>query len=151
MRVRRRADDGGAGAGRDGGDVVTIAFRVNGLDVELDVPPMTPLLTVLREELGFTGTKYGCGEGECGACTVRLDGHTVMSCLVPVVQAAGREVRTVEALAENDTMHAVQRAFLETGGAQCGICTPGMLLSAVAYVEAGGAPDDDAIREALAG
>jgi len=128
-----------------------VAFRVNGLPVEVDVPAMTPLLRVLREELGLTGTKYGCGEGECGACTVHVDGQTAMSCLVPAVQAAGTDVRTVEGLAGPDGMDALQRAFLETGGAQCGICTPGMLMAAAEYLRAGGTADDDAIREALAG
>ena len=128
-----------------------IAFRVNGLDVEVDVAPMTPLLRVLREELGLTGTKYGCGEGECGACTVRLDGRTAMSCLVPVVQAAGAEVRTVEDLASGEMLHELQRAFLEAGGAQCGICTPGMLLAAADHLESGGSTEEADLREALSG
>jgi aerobic-type carbon monoxide dehydrogenase small subunit (CoxS/CutS family) len=112
---------------------------------------MKRLLDVLREDLGLTGTKYGCGEGECGACTVRLDGDTVMSCLVPVVQVEGREVATVEGLAKNGTLSDLQKAFHELGGAQCGICTPGMLLAAAAHLDDGGALDDDSIREALAG
>jgi aerobic-type carbon monoxide dehydrogenase small subunit (CoxS/CutS family) len=112
---------------------------------------MKRLLDVLREDLGLTGTKYGCGEGECGACTVRLDGDTVMSCLVPVVQVEGREVATVEGLAENGTLSDLQKAFHELGGAQCGICTPGMLVAAAAYLDGGGGLDDASIREALAG
>jgi aerobic-type carbon monoxide dehydrogenase small subunit (CoxS/CutS family) len=130
---------------------VKIAFRVNGLDVEVDVPPMKPLLTVLRDELGLTGTKYGCGEGECGACTVRVNGATAMSCLLPVVQVSGAEIRTVEGLSEPGTLGALQRAFLAAGGAQCGICTPGMLMTAAEHVEAGGASDEASIREALSG
>lgn len=130
---------------------MNVAFRVNGLDVEVDVPPMKPLLSVLREDLGMTGTKYGCGEGECGACTVHLDGRSAMSCLVPVVQVAGSNVRTVEGIGAPAALAAVQLAFLETGGAQCGICTPGMVMAAVEYLEAGGAPDEASIREALSG
>ena len=138
------------------------AYRllVNGAPVELDVPGMRRLLDVLREDLGLTGTKEGCGEGECGACSVILDGQVVDACLVPICQVDGSVVRTVEGLAPRRSeanMAAVadldnlQRAFLETGGAQCGICTPGMLMAARAYLEAGGGPDEGAIREAIAG
>ena len=148
-------------------------FTVNATPVELVVPGMRRLLDVLREDLALTGTKEGCGEGECGACTVLLDGVPVDSCLVPVCQVDGAEIATVEGLAPNPpnsptlpnsptqptpptlparpTLDALQTAFLETGGAQCGICTPGMLMSARAYLDAGGGPDDDAIREAIAG
>jgi carbon-monoxide dehydrogenase small subunit len=127
------------------------------------VPGMRRLLDVLREDLALTGTKEGCGEGECGACTVLVDGAPVDSCLVPVCQVAGAAVRTVEGLAPRDAsnapaaqgaaipLDALQAAFLQTGGAQCGICTPGMLMAARAYLDAGGGPDEDAIREAIAG
>ena len=128
-----------------------ISFRLNGADVTVEAPPMKRLLDVLREELGLTGTKYGCGEGECGACTVRLDGEAVMSCLVPIVQAGGRELITVEALATRGSLSDLQQAFLEAGGAQCGICTPGMLMAAAAHIEGGGAVDEASLREALAG
>ena len=132
--------------------MTAIQFTVNATAVEVDVPGMRRLLDVLREELGLTGTKEGCGEGECGACTVLLDGVPVDSCLVPVCQVDGATVSTVEGLAPNErTLDALQTAFLETGGAQCGICTPGMLMAARAYLDAGGGPDDDAIREAIAG
>ena len=115
-------------------------------------PGMRRLLDVLREDLALTGTKEGCGEGECGACTVLLDGAPVNSCLVPICQVDGATVATVEGLAPaRDALDALQQAFLETGGAQCGICTPGMLMAARAYLDAGGGPDDDAIREAIAG
>jgi aerobic carbon-monoxide dehydrogenase small subunit len=131
---------------------MTTRLTVNGLEVELSVPGMRRLLDVLREELGLTGTKEGCGEGECGACTVLLDGEVVVSCLVPVCQAEGHEVRTVEGLAPGDgRLDVLQQAFLEAGGAQCGICTPGMLMAAEAFLEQGGAPTEDAIREAIAG
>jgi carbon-monoxide dehydrogenase small subunit len=130
---------------------VICRFFLNGLEVEVDVPPMKRLLDVLREELGFTGTKYGCGEGECGACTVRIDGETAMSCLVPAVQASGCRVETVEGLAKDDDLTPLQQSFLEVGGAQCGICTPGMLIAAADHLERGGSLTDAAIREALAG
>ena len=140
-------------------------FTVNAERVELDVPGMRRLLDVLREDLALTGTKEGCGEGECGACTVLLDGAPVDACLVPVCQVDGADVRTVEGLSpagargarhEGSTpgvahLDSLQAAFLETGGAQCGICTPGMLMAARAYLDAGGGPDDAAIREGIAG
>jgi carbon-monoxide dehydrogenase small subunit len=127
-------------------------FTVNAAPVEVVVPGMRRLLDVLREDLAMTGTKEGCGEGECGACTVLLDGAPVVSCLVPVCQVGGAEIETVEGLAPTPgTLDALQTAFLETGGAQCGSCTPGMLMAARAYLDAGGGPDDDAIREAIAG
>ena len=140
-------------------------FSVNGAPVELDLPGMRRLLDVLREDLALTGTKEGCGEGECGACTVLLDGVPVDSCLVPICQVDGCTVSTVEGLAPagpvgpgaergspaTPALDPLQAAFLETGGAQCGICTPGMLMAARAYLDAGGGPDHDAIREAIAG
>jgi carbon-monoxide dehydrogenase small subunit len=132
--------------------MTTYRFTVNDARVEVDVPGMRRLLDVLREDLALTGTKEGCGEGECGACTVLLDGAPVDSCLVPVCQVEGTTVATVEGLAPRpDSLDALQRAFLETGGAQCGICTPGMLMAARAYLGAGGGPDDEAIRVAIAG
>ena len=130
-------------------------FLVNGEPTEVDVPGMRRLLDVLREHLGLTGTQEGCGEGECGACTVLLDDAVVDSCLVPICQVDGSLVRTVEGLAagaeRGASLDTLQQAFLDAGGAQCGICTPGMLMAARAYIDAGGAADDDAIREAIAG
>ena len=140
-------------------------FLVNGAPVEVVAPGMRRLLDVLREDLGLTGTKEGCGEGECGACTVLLDGAVVDSCLVPVCQVDGSAIDTVEGLAGSGQavagassapdggaeLDALQAAFLEAGGAQCGICTPGMLMAARAYLDAGGGPDEDAIRESIAG
>jgi aerobic carbon-monoxide dehydrogenase small subunit len=126
-------------------------FTVNGDDVALDVPGMRRLLDALREDLGLTGTKEGCGEGECGACSVLVDGAVVDSCLVPVCQVEGADVRTVEGLADGGQLAPLQQAFLDAGGAQCGICTPGMLMAARAYLDAGGGPVDEDIREAIAG
>jgi carbon-monoxide dehydrogenase small subunit len=130
---------------------MTFRFTVNGAPVEVAVAGTRRLLDVLREDLALTGTKEGCGEGECGACSVLLDGAVVDACLVPVSQAAGTEVRTVEGLAEPGRLGALQQAFLETGGAQCGICTPGMLMAAEAFLASGVEPTEDAIREAIAG
>jgi len=130
---------------------MTYRFNVNGDDVALEVPGMRRLLDALREDLGLTGTKEGCGEGECGACSVLVDGEVVDSCLVPVCQVEGTQVLTVEGLAPQGRMDILQQAFLERGGAQCGICTPGMLMAARAYVDHGGAPVDEDIREAIAG
>lgn len=124
---------------------------VNGDDVSLDVPGMRRLLDALREDLGLTGTKEGCGEGECGACSVLVDGAVVDACLIPVCQVEGASVLTVEGLAPAGQLDVLQRAFLERGGAQCGICTPGMLMAARAYLDAGGQPADEDIREAIAG
>ncbi|MDQ3128824.1 MAG: (2Fe-2S)-binding protein [Chloroflexota bacterium] len=130
-------------------------FSVNGDTVEVEAPGMRRLLDVLREELALTGTKEGCGEGECGACTVLVDGVPVDSCLVPVCQVDGARIATVEGLAEpspeGPVLDPLQQAFLEAGGAQCGICTPGMLMAARAYLDAGGGSDEGAIREAIAG
>jgi aerobic carbon-monoxide dehydrogenase small subunit len=139
---------------------VNIRFLVNGEPAEVDAPGMRRLLDVLREDLGLTGTKEGCGEGECGACSVILDSAVVDACLVPICQVDGHTVRTVEGLArgagseaphEVTTLDALQQAFLETGGAQCGICTPGMLMAARAYLDDGGDADEDAVRTAIAG
>jgi carbon-monoxide dehydrogenase small subunit len=136
---------------------VNIRMLVNGAPVEVDVPGMRRLLDVLREDLLLTGTKEGCGEGECGACSVILDGQVVDACLVPISQVDGSTVRTVEGLARRPAgepdaqLDELQRAFLETGGAQCGICTPGMLMAARSYLDDGGGPDEAAIREAIAG
>jgi len=122
-----------------------VAFTLNGRAVTVDAHPMARLLDVLREDLGLTGTKEGCGEGECGACTVLLDGAPVCSCLVPLAHARGREVRTIESLGGD---HPLQRAFVAEGGAQCGACTPGMIMAALALPEH---PTRERIRQGLAG
>jgi carbon-monoxide dehydrogenase small subunit len=127
------------------------SLRVNGKLRELDAHPMARLLDVLRCELQLTGTKEGCGEGECGACCVLLNGELVNSCLVPVAQADGAEIETVEGLGSDQRLHAVQRAFLECGGAQCGMCTPGMLVASAHLLRRNPRPDLAAIREGLNG
>jgi aerobic carbon-monoxide dehydrogenase small subunit len=124
---------------------MSFAFTVNGERVEVEATGMRRLLDVLREDLGLTGTKEGCGEGECGACTVLVDGAPVNSCLVPVAQAAGTKIVTIEGLGAR---HPLQEAFVQEIGAQCGICTPGMILAAAAL---GPKPDVDQIRAGLAG
>lgn len=133
------------------GGKVEVSCVVNGERRALSVYPMARLLDVLREELHLTGTKEGCGEGECGACSVLIDGELVNSCLVPVLQVEGSEVRTIENIADGEQLHAVQAAFIECGGAQCGICTPGMVIAAVSLLEKNPQPTEADIRNGLAG
>ena len=130
---------------------IEINFTVNGKPHTVDVFPMARLLDVLRAKLQLTGTKEGCGEGECGACTVLLNGEIVNSCLVPMAQVEGAKIRTIEGVAMGDDLHAVQQAFIEHGGAQCGICTPGMVLAAVDLLSRNPNPTEDDIRTGLAG
>jgi carbon-monoxide dehydrogenase small subunit len=129
----------------------TVQCTVNGDSRTLHAYPMERLLDVLREQLRLTGTKEGCGEGECGACSVMIDGQIVNSCLVPVAQVDGASIQTIEGVATDDQLHAVQQAFIECGGAQCGICTPGMVLAAVNLLERKPNPSDAEIRAGLAG
>jgi len=128
-----------------------IKFSVNGVAQTVEALPMARLLDVLREELRLTGSKEGCGEGECGACSVFIDGALVNSCLVPVAQIAGAAVVTIEGLTPGDDLHPVQKAFIEHGGAQCGICTPGMVMAAVALLAKNARPSLAQIQEGLAG
>jgi carbon-monoxide dehydrogenase small subunit len=130
---------------------VELEFRVNGASLRVEVYPMERLLDVLREEIGLTGTKEGCGEGECGACSVLVDGDLVNSCLVPVLQVDGCEILTIEGLAKNRRLHPLQEAFANAGGAQCGICTPGMILASHQLLARWPHPTEDQIREGLAG
>ena len=129
----------------------TINCTVNGAPQALQSYPMERLLDVLREQLRLTGTKEGCGEGECGACSVMIDGRIVNTCLVPVAQVEGAEIKTIEGVATGDQLHRVQQAFIECGGAQCGICTPGMVLAAVNLLEHTPNPTEAEIRNGLAG
>ena len=128
-----------------------VTFTVNGTRQSLRVLPMARLLDVLREDLRLTGTKEGCGEGECGACSVFVDGELVNSCLVPVLQVEGAQIQTIEGVAGDAELHAVQEAFIECGGAQCGICTPGMVLAAVSLLRETPQPTEADIRNGLAG
>jgi aerobic carbon-monoxide dehydrogenase small subunit len=130
---------------------IRISCRVNGRAVTLESYPMARLLDLLREHLGLTGVKEGCGEGECGACSIEMDGALVNSCLVPALQAEGAAIRTIEGVATGETLAEVQQAFIAEGGAQCGICTPGMILAAVNLLARNPQPAEAEIREALAG
>ncbi len=133
-----------------GSDLV-VRFNLNGRPVEVHAPPMHRLLDLLRETLGLTGTKNGCGDGSCGACAVLVDGHAVNSCLVPIVQIDGSAVRTVEDLADGESLNLLQKCFLECGGTQCGSCLPGILMTATAHLDEGGDTDAESLRAALAG
>ncbi len=128
-----------------------LTLTVNGRRRTYRGAAFTRLIDVLREDFRLTGTKEGCGEGECGACTVLLDGAPVNSCLIPVGQAAGRRVETVESLGSPEKLSKLQQGFLDCAGAQCGICTPGMLMSAHAHLKSGGKADDASVRTALSG
>ncbi len=129
---------------------MNVPFTVNGESVEIDGHPMERLLDVLRTRLGLTGTKEGCGEGECGACTVMMDGEPVLSCLVPLLQCTGRQIETVESLAEGPARTFLEK-FVATGGVQCGACTPGIVVTAWALLQGNPTPTDAQTREALAG
>jgi len=126
------------------------SLTVNGVERQVDVPPGTTLASVLRDDLGLTGTRLGCGHNACGACYVLLDGHAVASCELPVEEAEGRSVVTVEGLAKDGRLHPVQEAFLKHDAMQCGACTSGMLISAVALLEETPHPSEGEIREAMA-
>jgi aerobic carbon-monoxide dehydrogenase small subunit len=130
---------------------IEVRFIVNGERRTLRAFPMERLLDVLREQLHLTGTKEGCGEGECGACSVVIDGRIVNSCLVPVAQVEGASIKTIEGVASGDQLHAVQQAFIACGGAQCGICTPGMVMAAMDLLQRNPNPTEADIRNGLAG
>ena len=130
---------------------IRVHCEINGRVMSLEAHPMARLLDVLREQAGLTGTKEGCGEGECGACSIEMDGALVNSCLIPALQADGATIRTIEGVAHAAELSAVQQAFLMQGGAQCGICTPGMILAARNLLERNPEPTETEIREALSG
>jgi carbon-monoxide dehydrogenase small subunit len=130
---------------------IQVRCVINGQAVTLETYPLARLLDVLREQAGLTGTKEGCGEGECGACCIEIDGALVNSCLVPALQADGTTIRTIEGVADRGQLDAVQQAFLTHGGAQCGICTPGMILAALNLLARSAHPSAAEIREGLAG
>jgi xanthine dehydrogenase YagT iron-sulfur-binding subunit len=132
--------------------LVETAFTVNGGTVRVALDPRESLLDLLREQLGLTGTKKGCDQGQCGACTVHVDGRRVLSCLTPAVQVNGRSVTTIEGVADPDgTLHPLQQAFIDHDALQCGYCTPGQVMSGLACIAEGHATDDDEIRESLSG
>jgi len=135
----------------DGVNKIDIDCTVNGESRHVQAFPMARLLDVLREEMNLTGTKEGCGEGECGACAVLMNGAIVNSCLVAALEANGTDIRTIEGIARGNQLNAVQEAFLECGGAQCGICTPGMVIASTALLEKHPHPTEAEIREGLAG
>jgi aerobic carbon-monoxide dehydrogenase small subunit len=130
---------------------IRVHCEINGKAMSFDAHPLARLLDVLREQAGLTGTKEGCGEGECGACSIEMDGALVNSCLIPALQADGAKIRTIEGVAAAAELSAVQQAFLAHGGAQCGICTPGMILAARNLLSRNAQPTDNEIREALSG
>jgi carbon-monoxide dehydrogenase small subunit len=130
---------------------VRLQCTVNGRPISLDAHPLARLLDVLRQQAGLTGTKEGCGEGECGACAVLLNGELANSCLTPFAHAANATIVTIEGVATGDDLHVIQDAFLEFGGAQCGICTPGMVLAALDLLERTPHPSEAEVRAALAG
>jgi aerobic carbon-monoxide dehydrogenase small subunit len=130
---------------------IRVVCEINGQATTFETYPMTRLLDALREQVGLTGTKEGCGEGECGACSIEMDGMLVNSCLVPTIQAEGSKIRTIEGVADSAQLTAVQQAFVTHGGAQCGICTPGMVLAALNLLARNARPSDSEIREGLAG
>jgi len=130
---------------------IQVDFKINEKSYSVHTYPMARLLDVIREETRLTGTKEGCGEGECGACSVLINGELVNSCLVPAIQAQGTAIKTIEGVATGSELHAIQKAFLETGGAQCGICTPGMILASLNLLTKNPEPNDAEIREGLAG
>jgi carbon-monoxide dehydrogenase small subunit len=129
----------------------TFSLRINGQYREIEAYPMERVLDVLREHLGLTGTKEGCGEGECGACSVLINGMLVNSCLVPIAQVNGTEIVTIEGVADGEELHPAQKAFLQCGGAQCGMCTPGMIVATVHLLEKHPMPTIEQIREGLNG
>jgi carbon-monoxide dehydrogenase small subunit len=135
----------------DAAGKVSVACTVNGKRATLRAFSMERLLDVLRRDLQLTGTKEGCGEGECGACSILMNGKLVNSCLVPVLHAEGAQITTIEGIARGENLHAVQQAFLDCGGAQCGICTPGMVLAAVNLLERTPSPTESQIRDGLSG
>ena len=130
---------------------VSLTMVVNGKSVKVQIAPDELLVDVLRDRLGLTGTKVGCNEGECGACTVIMEGQAVLSCLIPALRAQGKHITTIEGLSDGDTLHPLQQAFVEHGAVQCGYCIPGFIISAKALLDQNARPTRDEIKEAVAG
>ena len=135
----------------DQSNTYPLTMQVNGHDVTIEVGVDELLVDVLRDRLGLTGTKIGCGQGECGACTVIMGGQPVLSCLLPALRAKGQEITTIEGLSDGETLHPLQQAFIDHGAVQCGYCTPGFIMSAKALLDANPHPTRDQIKEAIAG
>jgi xanthine dehydrogenase YagT iron-sulfur-binding subunit len=153
LRLRAAAQEAvvRAPASAETGTVIHVAMTVNDQSFEVDIDSRSSLLDLLRERLGFTGTKKGCDHGQCGACTVHIDGRTAVSCLTLAAKASGRSVTTIEGLASGNTLHPMQRAFVDHDALQCGYCTPGQIMSAVACVREGRVRSDAEIREFMSG
>jgi len=130
---------------------INVSFQINGAAKSFETYPMTRLLDLLREDAGLTGTKEGCGEGECGACSILMNGDLVNACLIPAIQAEGASITTIEGVASGEQLANIQRIFLEDGGVQCGICTPGMVLAAIYLMKQNPHPSQEQIQEGLAG
>lgn len=130
---------------------IRVKLNVNGKEYEVEVKPHWTLLQVIRDQLGLTGTKYGCGTGECGSCTVIIDGKPMTSCLVLAASAEGRKIVTIEGISNGDRLHPLQEAFIEEGAIQCGYCTPGMILTAKAFLERNPNPTEEDVRRAIDG
>jgi carbon-monoxide dehydrogenase small subunit len=130
---------------------VEIVLRVNGINYEVAIEPQRTLVEVLRDTLGLTGTKKSCSEGECGACTVLMDGKPATSCLILALDAQGKEITTIEGLSEGEKLHPIQEAFLKHGAIQCGFCTPGMVMSAKAFLDENPKPTATEVRKAISG
>ena len=128
-----------------------IKFKINSKDITMDLPPQKRLIDVIREDLKYTGTKIGCGEGECGACTVLIDGKTVNSCLIPVFQVNGKEIMTIEGLMESGKADYIKESFMEQGAVQCGYCIPGMVISSYSLLSENTNPSEEEIKTALSG
>jgi xanthine dehydrogenase YagT iron-sulfur-binding subunit len=148
-----RADDATPAPSRDSADsgLIPVTLRINGRAMRMEIDPRTSLLDALREQAGLTGTKKGCDRGACGACTVQLDGRRIVSCLTLAARCQGKEIETIEGLAAAGRLHPVQAAFLDHDGFQCGYCTPGQIMSAVALIKEGHHHSDDEIREWMSG
>lgn len=132
-------------------DDLLLAFKLNGRDVSVKVKPNTMLADLIRDDLGLKGTKVGCREGECGACTVIVDGAPMNSCLMPAMKVQGCSVMTIEGLSENGSLHPIQQAFIDEGAVQCGYCTPAMILTAKAFLDENPNPDESQVQQALSG
>ena len=132
-------------------DKIKISFKVNNKQYEIETTPLRRLLDILREDLKLTGTKEGCGEGECGACSVLIDGELSLACITPATQLEGKEILTIEGMSKNGEPSYIQKAFIDKGAVQCGFCTPGFVLATHKYIEDGGTTDETSIKEALSG